>query len=482
MRKVQNIIFSVIIAMVGGFSAVVIYKNYIEKPQVVTISEPKPVQYASMTGSAGNVDLTYAAENSVKAVVHIQTQYKQQTSTYQGGSGNPFFDFFFGNPYGQNEPRIQQASGSGVIISPDGYIVTNNHVIEHSDNINIVLNDNREFEGKLVGTDPSTDIALVKIDAENLPYVTWGNSDALKLGEWVLAVGNPFNLTSTVTAGIVSAKGRGIGIISGQLPIESFIQTDAAVNPGNSGGALVNTNGELIGINTAIASRTGSYSGYSFAVPSGIVKKVVSDLKEFGEVQRALLGVSIQAVTADLAEKEDIDKIEGVYVGTVSDDGAAEEAGIEEGDVILAVNDVNINTVSELQEQISRHRPGDEVKILVKRNNKEKLFTAVLRNTHGGTGIVKDDMSVLGAELAQIDDNLKARLNIRNGLIVKDLSKGKLKDAGIKEGFIITYVNKKSVKTVNDLKDILKISNGGILIEGKYKNGEDAYYVFQLQN
>lgn len=480
MRKIQNVIFSIIIAMVGGFSAIYIYTNYIEKPQVVTINEQKPVQYASLPAVSGNVDLTVAAENSVKAVVHIQTQYQQQ-STYHGG--NPFFDFFFGDPYYQQEPRVQQATGSGVIISSDGYIVTNNHVIEKSDLIKIILNDNREFEAKLIGTDPSTDIALLKIEGDDLPYLQWGDSDALKLGEWVLAVGNPFNLTSTVTAGIVSAKARGIGIIDrNRLPIESFIQTDAAVNPGNSGGALVNTRGDLVGINTAIASRTGSYSGYSFAVPASIVQKVVKDLKEYGEVQRALLGVSIQTVNAELAEKEDIDKIEGVYVAATSENGAAEEAGIEEGDVIVSVNNAHVNTVSELQEQISKYRPGDEVEVLVKRKNKEKLFTATLRNTRGGTGIVKNALTVLGAELEDVDDDLKSKLGLRNGLMVKELFDGKLKSAGIKEGFIITHVNKRPVTSVDEIREIIKMAQGGVLIEGKYKNGEDAYYVFGLRD
>lgn len=483
MKRVQNIIFSVLIAIVGGFTAIYIYTNFIEQPQIVKIEEEKPVQYASMaSNAAAGVDLTYAAESSVKAVVHIQTQYQQQQSSYQGG-GNPFFDFFFGDPYNQGEPRIQQASGSGVIISSEGYIVTNNHVIENSDKINIVLNDNREFEAKLIGTDPSTDIALLKINAEeSLPFIKWGNSDQLRLGQWVLAVGNPFNLTSTVTAGIVSAKSRGIRIINNRLPIESFIQTDAAVNPGNSGGALVNTDGELVGINTAIASKTGSYSGYSFAVPVSIVQKVVSDLKDFGEVQRALLGVSIQTVNAELAEEKDLDKIEGVFIGAVSEEGAAEEAGIKEGDIIISVNDMKVNTVSELQEQISIHRPGDVVNILVKRSNKKKHFEVTLRNTQGGTGIVKNALTVLGAELEEVDDNLKEKLGIRGGLLIKEIYKGKLKEAGIKEGFIITHVNKNPVSSVEEIKEILKMTQGGVFIEGKYKSGEEAYYVFGLRD
>ncbi|HPR33055.1 MAG TPA: Do family serine endopeptidase [Prolixibacteraceae bacterium] len=478
MKKFQNVLFAVIIAVVAGFSTVYIYTRFFEKPKIVTVTEPRAVQYASLSSANAGPDLTIAAENSVKAVVHIRTEYQQRVSGYS--SGNPFFDFFFGDRYHFQEPQIQQASGSGVIISDDGYIVTNNHVIAESDVIKVTLHDNREFEAKLVGTDPSTDIALLKIDEKDLPAILWGNSDELKLGEWVLAVGNPFNLTSTVTAGIVSAKSRGIGIIGDQMPIESFIQTDAAVNPGNSGGALVNTRGELVGINTAIASRTGSYSGYSFAVPVSIVKKVVDDLKQFGEVQRAILGVRIQTVNAELAKEFKLDKVAGVYIAAVEEDGAAKEAGIKEGDVILSVNGVNVNTTAELQEQIGKQRPGDKVDVLVKRDSKEKLFQVTLRNTKGGTGIIKDSMSVMGAELAKADEQTKAKLNIRNGLKIQKLEKGKLKEAGIREGFIIVKVNKTAVNSIEDFKQVLKQSSGGVLLEGIYPNGEEAYYVFGI--
>jgi serine protease Do len=477
MKRFQNLIFAVILAVVGGFTSILVYTTYFEKPRVITVTEPKAVQYASYNPQMTGPDLTYAAENSVKAVVNIQTQYKQNGYS----SGNPIFDFFFGNPYQPQEPQIQQATGSGVIMSTDGYIVTNNHVIESSNKIKVTLYDNREFEAKLIGTDPSTDIALLKIDAVDLPVLQWGNSDNLKLGEWVLAVGNPFNLTSTVTAGIVSAKARGIGIIGAQLPIESFIQTDAAVNPGNSGGALVNTSGELVGINTAIASRTGSYSGYSFAIPVSIVKKVVDDLKQFREVQRAILGVRIQNVNAELAKEFNLETISGVYIAGTEEDGAAQAAGLKEGDVILSINGITVKTSSELQEQIGKHRPGDIVDVLVKRDSKEKLFKVTLRNTSGGTGIVKDNSSVMGAELEKVSETVKNKLDIRNGLKIKDLGNGKLKDAGIREGFIITGVNKTQVTNIDDFREILKQSSGGILIEGIYPNGEKAYYVFGLE-
>ena len=362
----------------------------------------------------------------------------------------------------------------GVIINPEGYIVTNNHVIEDADHVEVILNDNRKFTAKVIGRDPNTDIALVKIDAKDLAYLSWGNSESLKLGEWVLAVGNPFNLNSTVTAGIVSAKSRSIGIISGQLPIESFIQTDAAVNPGNSGGALVNASGELVGINAAIASKTGSYSGYSFAVPASIARKVVDDLKQFGEVQRALLGVEIKPVDDNLAKEEHLGKIEGVYVGKTSEDGAARQAGIKTGDVITAVNGNIVNTSAQLQEQIGKYRPGDKVAITVKRNGDLKQFNVVLRNTKGDTSIVKESFSVLGAEFGPITEKDKERLKIDEGIQVINLSKGKLKDIGVKIGFIITDINKLSVSSVEDIKRVLSQANDKkpILVEGVYPTGE----------
>jgi len=477
MKKFQKVIFTVLIAITGGIVGMFVYTQYFEKPNVVTVTQPTAVQYASFNPQ-GAPDLTFAAEFSVKAVVNIQTSYKKNQSY---SSGNPFFDFFFGDRYYFDQPQVQQATGSGVIISEDGYVVTNNHVIESSNEIKVTLHDNREFEAKLIGTDPSTDIALLKIEANSLPTLSWGDSDNLKLGEWVLAVGNPFNLNSTVTAGIVSAKARGIGIIGTQMPIESFIQTDAAVNPGNSGGALVNTKGELVGINTAIASRTGSYSGYSFAIPVSIVRKVVEDLKQYGEVQRALLGVNIKTVNAELAKEFNLDNIAGVYVDGVTDDGAAKAGGIKPGDVIIAINNTTVNTSTELQEQIGKHRPGDVVDIKVKRDRSDKIIKVTLRNPNGGTGIVKDNFTVLGADLEKADENIKSKLNISNGLKVSKIGKGKLKDAGISEDFIIVRVNKNKVNTIDDFRQILKQSSGGVLIEGIYPNGETAYYVFGLE-
>jgi serine protease Do len=351
-------------------------------------------------------------------------------------------------------------------------------VIEGAQKIIVVLNDNRELEGRLVGADPSTDLALIKIEADNLAWLRYGDSDALRLGEWVLAVGNPFNLTSTVTAGIISAKARNIGINATEYSIESFIQTDAAVNPGNSGGALVNQRGEVIGINTAIASRTGSFTGYSFAVPVTIVRKVVEDLKEFGEVQRALLGVAIETVNADVAKEYQLEKIEGIYVKDVVENGAAREAGIRQGDVIVAVGNKKVNTTAELQETVSQYRPGDDVKITVKRNNSEKLFTVTLRNKLGDTGIIRTGNQVLGSEMEPVTEQDKQRLRINRGLKVAKIGNGKLKEAGVTEGFIITDVNKRPVYEVNEFRRIISGARGGILIEGVYPNGETAYYVF----
>jgi len=321
---------------------------------------------------------------------------------------------------------MQESSGSGVIISNDGYIVTNNHVIDNSKEIEVTLNDKRTFKAKLVGTDPNTDIALIKIDAEKLPVILFGNSDSLKVGEWVLAVGNPFNLTSTVTAGIVSAKARNINIINSKMKIESFIQTDAAVNPGNSGGALVNTRGELVGINTAIASQTGSYAGYAFAVPTSIVQKVVSDIRQFGVVQRAVLGVSMGDITDKLAKEKNLKTMEGAYVDEVVENSAAEKAGIKKEDVITKVNGVDVKSAAQLQEQIGRYSPGDKVSITVLRNNKEITLNAELKNRQGNTSVVSSDANtdMLGAEFKEISAKLKNQFQLEYGIEVKSVSKG----------------------------------------------------------
>ncbi len=475
MKKFGRVSLTLLLVIAGAFVAVWAYSTFFNEPQVIHVKdEQAALKYTGLPAEGEQTlpNLTYAAENSVHAVVHIATQ---SVRTGEWSSGNPFLDEFFG--LRRSEPQVRQGFGSGVILSNDGYIVTNNHVVEDAQNVKVILNDKREFEAKVIGTDPSTDLALLKIDAEDLPFLTYGNSEDLKLGEWVLAVGNPFNLTSTVTAGIVSARARNLGINQDTYSIESFIQTDAAVNPGNSGGALVNQQGKLVGINAAIASRTGSYTGYSFAIPVSIVKKVVADLKEFGEVQRALLGVNIGDVNAELANKLNLERVEGVYVGAVTENGAAKEAGIKAEDVIISVNGEKVKTSAELQEKVSQFRPGDDIKVTVLRDNKEKQFTVTLRNRHGDTQIVRDNTVILGAEFESVDDNVKRELDINSGIVVTSVKNGKLKDIGIKKGFIITAVNKKPIYEVNDFKREIGNARGGIFLEGVYPNGEYAYYV-----
>ncbi|MBO7724080.1 MAG: Do family serine endopeptidase [Paludibacteraceae bacterium] len=443
-------------------------------------------RFASVT-QAGETDFTVAAELSVNAVVHVKTKVKAQKQSF---SSDPFFEWFFGRPHFQ-EPNVpqQMASGSGVIISQDGYIVTNNHVIENSSEIEVVLNDKRTFKATLVGADPNTDIALLKIEATQLPVILFGNSDELKVGEWVLAVGNPFNLTSTVTAGIVSAKARNINIINAEMKIESFIQTDAAVNPGNSGGALVNTRGELVGINTAIASQTGSYAGYAFAVPTSIVQKVVADLKQYGTVQRAVLGVQIRDISAELAEENKLKTLDGAYVAGVVDMSAAAVAGIKEGDVIVQVNKVQVKSSSELQEQIGRYRPGDKVTMMVLRDDKTQTFEVTLKNRQGTTDVVSNvlDISELGAEFVSVPDKVKKSLGLSYGLQIKSLKKGKLQEAGILSSFVILKINNQPIRSKDELENIYNTAkNSGergekvLFIAGVYPNGKVAYYAIDL--
>ncbi len=476
----KKILGTALIALLGGVVAVFAYTRFFDPgTKIVTAETVQPISFANLPGGgfdASSLDFTVAAENTVHAVVHVKTQ-----STRNSYYRNPIYEFFYGEKY-QADPEPVIGFGSGVIMSEDGYIVTNNHVIDNSDKVYVTLNDNREFEAKLIGADPSTDLAVLKIDAENIHHLKWGNSDNLKLGEWVLAVGNPFNLTSTVTAGIISAKGRNLNIIQDRYRIESFIQTDAALNRGNSGGALVNLKSELVGINTAILSPSGGYSGNSFAVPVSIVQKVVEDLIEYGTVQRALLGVSIRDVNSELIDEEKLklDEIKGVFVESLSENGAAEDAGIERGDIITAINDIQVNNVAELQEQVSRYRPKEKITVTLLRDNKKKQFEVVLRNMQGNTNVVTADAvnSILGGTFAEISDNEKQSLGVKNGVKIKSLNSGKLKSAGIKEGFIITKINENEVHTVRDINRILGSIEGGVFIEGVYPNGEVEYYAF----
>lgn len=470
-------------ACVGGAVAFALFHFTQEDapaPQQQVIYDNTPVRYTLYPGDDTGMDFTAAAEMSVNSVVHVKTE-----TTVQSQFNHPWFDYFGLD----TSPQIQRGSGSGVIISNDGYLITNYHVIEGAQKIVVSLNNNTTYDGTIVGTDPATDLAVLKIEANNLPALRFGNSDAVRIGEWVLAVGNPFDLTSTVTAGIVSAKARNINLLRGDMsreifPIESFIQTDAAVNPGNSGGALVNTRGELIGINTAIASRTGSYAGYSFAVPSSIVSKVAADLMEFGIVQRAFIGVRIQEVTQDIAKENGLSKIEGVYVNGLTEAGAAAEAGIEEGDIILRIGTNVVKTVPELQEQISRYRPGDRVDVAVWRDKKERIVPVVLRNQNGNTELrdaaIENARSALGAQLKEVDPKLLGELGISGGAQVTSLGSGKLAEAGIQPNFIITRIDGKPVNSPDEVLKTLQAKSGGVLVEGIYPNGRKAYYGFGM--
>jgi Do/DeqQ family serine protease len=443
---------------------------------VVTDAMPSLLSSQS-AAAAGGVDFTVASEKTINAVVHVTTSYTRNVQR----SPESIFDFFYGPRYYYQEPQPVQGVGSGVILSTDGYIVTNNHVIARAEQIHVTLNDKRTFTAKLVGADPSTDIAVIKIEGKDFPFVTMGNSDELRVGEWVLAVGNPLNLTSTVTAGIVSAKARNINILSDNFKIESFIQTDAAVNPGNSGGALVNTRGELVGINTAIASPTGSFAGYSFAVPSSIVNKVVADIIEFGVVQRAVLGVTLQELTSETAAEHGIKAIQGVLIAGVIEGGAAEQAGVKKGDVALKVNDIAVNTSAQLQEQISKFRPNDQISLTINRDNKVRYVNVILRNRAGTTSLVKpndnDLPNVLGASLKEVDAATRRALRIANGVQVTDLKQGKLMANGIKKGYIIIRINRTPVNSASDvLRIVSTLNNEAALIEGIYPNGVVAYY------
>ena len=442
-----------------------------------------PVQLAGLSGEALSYpDFIAAANTSIHAVVHIKTEYARKNSMYDNFFN--FHDFFGDNQFGNQEPL--QGAGSGVIISPDGYIVTNNHVVQDATKIEVVLNDKRSYEGTVVGTDASTDLAVIRIKESNLPFLTYGNSDELQIGEWVLAVGNPFNLTSTVTAGIVSAKARNINILGTPdgTSIESFIQTDAAVNRGNSGGALVNTRGELVGINAAIASGNGFYAGYSFAVPVNIVKKVVADLIDYREVQRAFLGVSIREIDSKFAEEKGFKELRGVYVSEVNEGSAAKDAGIANGDVILSVNNAVVNSTSELLEQVSHYRPGEKVTVVVSRDGAEKTFNVTLRNRDGNTSLVKSEEKdiepLLGAKMQVASAELLRKLGIDHGVQVTELGDGLLRNAGIREGYVITEIDKNPIRNMADLQKILSNKNGGVLLEGVYPNRVRAYYGFGI--
>ena len=443
-------------------------------------------QFVSLEQSATYPDLTYAAENAVRAVVNIEAITEVEVRQQSMMPYNPFFEFFgFPQPQqgnGQPQKREQKSGGSGVIISTDGYIVTNNHVVDGATKLRVKLNDGRVFDAKIIGKDPTTDVALIKVEAEELPIIKFGSSDNLRLGEWVLAIGSPFDLQSTITAGIVSAKARQLDVIPNEFRIESFIQTDAAVNPGNSGGALVNARGELVGINTVIKSSTGSYIGYSFAVPESIVRKVVNDLREYGIVQRALLGISYRYIDQDFIDQfgkdTGITEVGGVYVAAVSEGGSASEAGLRKGDVITEIDGVKITAPTTLTEQIGKHRPNDKISLVVKRGEKVKHFEVVLRNKAGKAELLTkndvDVVEVLGGRFADIDSKIAKKLDIKGGVQVQSVkSGGLLAKARVREGFVITHINDKAVRTVADLG---RLTDKVQSIDGVYPDGKSASY------
>jgi Do/DeqQ family serine protease len=496
----------IIVGILSGITAVVGYRLLSgNSGETIIIKEASAGEslgrFASVPPAAG-VDFTYAAELTTPMVVHIKSSVTRQSRGRQSQMPD-FFRDFFGDGFGEMQQRPAEATGSGVIISPDGHIVTNNHVIEGASEIEVSLNNKTKLTAKLVGTDPSTDIAVIKVDAKDLPSITFANSETVKVGEWVVAVGNPFNLESTVTAGIVSAKGRGLGIIGQEYarkygrdafgvgadrdtPLESFIQTDAVVNPGNSGGALVNLRGELIGINTAIASPTGSFAGYAFAVPSSIVKKVAADIVKFGSVQRGYLGVALEELDSKKADELGLKSNEGVYVRGYSGNSAAKAAGVKEGDVIVKVDGQNVNTVPELQKAIGLHGPGDKVVITVNREGKERNIPVTLNNRVGEAEVIANDanvaMDALGADLQELNTTEKQRLSrykIEGGVKVVSVKGGKLARTGVEEGFIITKVNGKPVKSLKEFRDTMSgKTNSMVQFEGLYPDAPYDLYTF----
>ena len=420
-------------------------------------------------------DFTYAAESAVDAVVYVKVTIKQQ----QNYTLDPFFRFFFGDQ-ATPQSREQQGSGSGVIIRPDGYIVTNNHVVDGATKVEVTLNNNKTYPATIVGTDPATDVAIIKIDADGLPVVPFGDSDELRLGQWVIAIGSPYDLRSTITAGIVSAKGRQMPHYNGEFKIESFIQTDAAVNPGNSGGALVNQKGELVGVNTAIISQTGSYTGYSFAIPSNIVRKIADDLIDFGSVKRALLGVTMSAITDEKAKELKLFYPNGVYIEEVLEGGAADKAGIRKGDVLVKVDSTAITTPSSLQEKVNSYNPGDKASVTVIRGGDEKVLEVTFQGTSTETGDKDIDGSTAfyGSKIKEASKETLAALGLKSGVEIVSVGPGKVQEAGAKEGFIILYVNDQPVSKAEDVINIVKKAKRAVYIEGVTSYGKAAYFAF----
>ncbi len=479
--KGKGLITTLLVAFFGALAGLFIYTRFLDRSKLVIGTEKEKqvieenIRYTSLAPQSGVNDFTFAAEQTVHAVVHVKTK-AMVSSAYS----NPLYEFFYGP--GASRPREVRGFGSGVIVTADGYIVTNNHVIEEADEVDVTLNDKRTFAAEVVGRDPSTDIAVLKIKATGLPYIRFGNSDAIRLGEWVLAVGNPFNLTSTVTAGIVSAKGRSLGLLDNQYRIESFIQTDAALNQGNSGGALVNVQGELIGITTAIISPSGAYAGNSFAVPASIVKKIYEDLREFGEVQRGLMGINITDVTAELAEQEKLKEIRGVYLAGVVEDGAARAAGLQEKDVIIAINGEPVETMADLQEKINRYRPGDRLEVTYLRKGKQDKKNVILRNIEGGTDVLApgtQSSSVFGATFTPLTAGEKSQYKISGGVKITSITNGRFRDLGLTKGTVIVDVNGQRVNSAADVSRATNSEKSLTSVEGFTPDG--TYFKYQTR-
>lgn len=481
--KVLFVILSVLVVALSVFT-LSLYRSQCEMKQSLAEAEMKSVSFVDNSASlsrASYIDVedgdsfVDAAEGTVNSVVHIRTEIIKKGSSYYDFFGSLLEQFYGGQMQLPN--NVSVGYGSGVVISPDGYIVTNNHVVEGANKIEVTFNDKHKRTATIIGNDPSTDLALIKVDGDDYEYLTFANSDEVKVGEWVLAVGNPFNLTSTVTAGIVSAKARNINILGDGSTIESFIQTDAAINPGNSGGALVNMDGNLIGVNAAIASRTGSYEGYSFAIPSNIVKKVVEDFIQYGSLQRAYLGITLTEITEELAVSKGITEMSGVYVVSVDERGGAKAAGIKEGDILLTVNDMTVNSNSQLIGVISQYRPGDKVRIKIQRKGEIIYKEVTLKNLDGTEEIHKESdgfyNDVLGVKLQALPSQLKSELGINYGLKVVEVKDGIFMQKGITNDFIILSVNHLRVSSENDLKKALnnERNNGKVRVEGINSTG-----------
>lgn len=474
----KGILIAAVAAVAGALSAWIVTKaaGSDQTAQQVMVATDGG-QYRTVNLSLDDYpDFTYAAESAVDAVVYVKVVSREAVRNPQS-----IFDFFFG--YGATpQERERVGSGSGVIIREDGYIVTNNHVIEGATEIEVTLTNNKTFKAELIGADPATDVALIKVDAQGLPTIPFGDSDRLRLGEWVLAIGSPYNLRSTVTAGIVSAKGRSIPDNSREFKIESFIQTDAAVNPGNSGGALVDKAGNLVGINTAIVSQTGAYAGYSFAVPVNIVKKIVSDLIDFGSVRRAVLGVTMSPVTQEIADKMKLSSLNGVYIVEVSPGSAAEKAGVRKEDILIAIDSVKITNASSVQEMVNSFSPGDKAVLTVIRDGREKDLEVKFQGTAEENGTVTEDGSVAfyGSRIDEVSRETKERLGIKSGVEIVSVGPGKIMDAGVTEGFVILYVNDEPVSKPQDVINIIKKSKRAVFIEGLTSYGKVSYFGFGI--